>query len=276
MEHAESLTLAPLPSSVPAPRGGTGEAAWKGVAASLLLHLLVGAAAIGAISIAPKGSPPVIDLTLLGPAAEVPAHRAASTLTAAEPAKDPGTVPIPESPAPPVAPAIANRPAEIPPANLPDPAVSSRASATGPAGSLPAAPVVPAFPGVADPSPQSVGTNARVATAQGGGKATKGDPSVKTVAGRPAGDFTGIRDGIQRGIAYPAMARKMGWEGEVEVAFRILLDGTARDIRVAKGSGHAILDRGAVDAVRNASPFPRPPAEAEITTPVVYRLSETP
>jgi len=46
-----------------------------------------------------------------------------------------------------------------------------------------------------------------------------------------------------------------------------------RDVRVVQGSGHAALDRGAIDAVRNASPFPRSPVDAEVITPVVYRLT---
>jgi protein TonB len=82
-----------------------------------------------------------------------------------------------------------------------------------------------------------------------------------------------LRDAIQRGIAYPAVARRMGWEGRVVVAFLILPDGTVRNVRVVRGSGFAVLDRNAVEAVRTASPFPRPPAEAEVLTPVVYKLN---
>ena len=78
---------------------------------------------------------------------------------------------------------------------------------------------------------------------------------------------------IQSAIAYPATARRMGWEGEVVVSFHLLSDGSVRDVRVVQGSGHAALDRGAIDAVRNASPFPRSAVEAEIITPVVYRLT---
>ncbi|MBE0603248.1 MAG: energy transducer TonB, partial [Deltaproteobacteria bacterium] len=72
--------------------------------------------------------------------------------------------------------------------------------------------------------------------------------------------------------SYPAVARKMGWEGSVVVAFVILPDGAVRDVRVVHGSGFSVLDRNAVEAVRSASPFPHPPAEAEVLTPVVYRL----
>lgn len=99
-----------------------------------------------------------------------------------------------------------------------------------------------------------------------------GDARTIAPGGSPARSFAYIRDAIQRGIAYPAMARKMGWEGKVVVAFLVLSDGSVRDVRVVQGSGYSALDRGAVDAVRNAAPFPRPPAEAEIITPVVYRL----
>ena len=273
MEHAEFVAPVPFPSSVPAPRRGTGRAAWEGVAASLLLHLVVGAAAIGTIPTAPKGPPPVIDLTLAGPGGEAPA---ASALTAAETAKDPGTAPVRESPAPPVAPTVATLPAGIPPSNLSDLAASIRATAAGIAGSVPAASAYPASPGPAAGSPRSAVPDAQAVTAEAGVPGGTGSPSGKTGVGRASGDFAGIRDGIQRRIAYPAMAQRMGWEGKVVVAFLLLPDGSVRDIRVVQGSGHPVLDRGAVDAVRNASPFPRPPAEAEIVTPVVYRLSAAP
>ena len=100
-----------------------------------------------------------------------------------------------------------------------------------------------------------------------------GSPPGSSGAGAPAADFAWIRDAIQRAIAYPATARRMGWEGKVVVAFQLLSDGSVRDVRVVQGSGHAALDRGAIDAVRNASPFPRSPVEAEVITPVVYRLT---
>jgi len=275
MEDAESVAPVSFPKRMPARRERTGGAAWKGAGASLLLHLLVGAAVIVALSGPPKAAPRVVDLTLLPPA-EIGRRPVPPAFTAAaEPARDPGTVPIPETPAPPVAPTIANRPVGIPPADLSDPAASSRAPAAGIAGSFPPAPVYPASPVVAAGSPQYVVPNTRAATAEGGGKATTGNPSGKTGGGSPAGDFAWIRDAIQRAIAYPAAARRMGWEGKVVVTFHLLSDGSVRDVRVVQGqgSGYAALDRGAIDAVRNASPFPRSPVEAEVITPVVYRLT---
>jgi protein TonB len=115
--------------------------------------------------------------------------------------------------------------------------------------------------------------NAQVPAGSGPVKAVAGSPSGISGAAPPAGDFAWIRDAIQRAIAYPAMARRMGWEGKVVVAFQILADGSVRDVRVVQGSGHAALDRGAIDAVRNASPFHRSTVEAEVITPVVYRLT---
>ncbi|MBI4689711.1 MAG: energy transducer TonB [Nitrospirae bacterium] len=85
--------------------------------------------------------------------------------------------------------------------------------------------------------------------------------------------FSYIRDAIQKKVTYPKMARKMGWEGNVRVSFIINPDGCVRDIRVVQSSGFELLDRHTIEAVKNASPFPRPPAEARLVIPIVYRLS---
>ncbi len=77
---------------------------------------------------------------------------------------------------------------------------------------------------------------------------------------------------LQRGAAYPPIARRMGWMGRVVLAFRILPDGAVANIRIVTGSSFQVLDSSAIEAVRRASPFPRPPAEAEIVVPVAYTL----
>jgi periplasmic protein TonB len=64
----------------------------------------------------------------------------------------------------------------------------------------------------------------------------------------------------------------MGWVGRVVLAFRLLPDGAIANVRVLEGSGFPALDSSAVEAVRRASPFPPPPAEAEIVAPVAYAL----
>ena len=250
--------------NIPVPRGWTGGAAWKGAGASLLLHLVVGAAVIAVLSGPPKPTHQVIDLTLLPPADVDPRPVPPAIVAAAESPGVPGSAVLPVPPVLPDSPAVTNPPALSASSTVPNP----------PDGTAQANPDYPAairggpFPG-SSPGPAAVpGTSGQgpVTAAPGSSRGTSG-------AGTPAGDFTWIRDAIQHAIAYPAVARKMGWEGKVVVAFHLLSDGSVRDVRVVRGSGYAALDRGAIDAVRHASPFPRSPVEAEVITPVVYRLT---
>ena len=250
--------------SIPVPRGWTGRAAWKGAGDSVLLHLLVGAAVIVVLSGPPKSAPQVIDLTLLPPAEIEPRPVPPPIVAAAEPSGDTGAAVLPVPPALPDSPAVAIPPALSVSSTVADP--PEEAAQANPY--YPAATRGDPFTGSPLAPAAAPGTPGRdpVTAASGSSRGTSG-------AGTPAGDFTWIRDAIQHAIAYPATARKMGWEGKVVVAFHLLSDGSVRDVRVVQGSGYAALDRGAIDAVRNASPFPRSPVEAEVITPVVYRLT---
>lgn len=84
--------------------------------------------------------------------------------------------------------------------------------------------------------------------------------------------FSYIRDLVAKRIIYPAVARRMGWAGRVVVAFTIMEDGTADYIRLVQSSGISLLDKSALETVRRASPFPRPPVRAEIVIPVLFKL----
>jgi len=86
-------------------------------------------------------------------------------------------------------------------------------------------------------------------------------------------NFSCIRDMIQKMIAYPALAKRMGWEGKVITSFIVSSRGYARDVRISKSSGYEILDENALKAINNASPFPKPPVEAQIIIPILYRLN---
>lgn len=84
-----------------------------------------------------------------------------------------------------------------------------------------------------------------------------------------------VRHKIQESLRYPAMAKKMGLEGEAVVQFLIHSNGMvhASSLKIAKSSGKAILDRHAMDAVMEALPFELPPKEElEIAIPVVFKL----
>jgi periplasmic protein TonB len=85
-------------------------------------------------------------------------------------------------------------------------------------------------------------------------------------------NFSYIRDMINRKLVYPLMARQKGWEGKVKVSFIIAQDGFVRDIIITESSGAELLDKSAINAVKNASPFPRPPVAAQIIIPIKYKL----
>lgn len=85
-------------------------------------------------------------------------------------------------------------------------------------------------------------------------------------------NFSYIRDMIMKRMIYPERAREMGWQGKVKVSFVISSDGFVKDIRILESSGVAILDRNALETVKKASPFPRPPVAAQLIIPISYRL----
>jgi protein TonB len=64
----------------------------------------------------------------------------------------------------------------------------------------------------------------------------------------------------------------MGLQGVTEVAFTIRQDGTVSNLSVRLSSGEEVLDKAALEAVRAASPFRPPPAQARIVIPVVFKL----
>lgn len=96
-------------------------------------------------------------------------------------------------------------------------------------------------------------------------------PGVAGDAGRwqplSAGDYMSrgdyfdmVRMKIESRKKYPDAARRRQIEGRVEVEFTLEPDGSVADATVIKTSRHPDLDRAALLAVRDAAPFPRPPA----------------
>jgi protein TonB len=129
-------------------------------------------------------------------------------------------------------------------------------------------------PGAKDSSDASTGVKGSITAgniiASGGGK---GESHGLRKAEYLLKNFSYIRDMIQKRIAYPALAKRMGWEGKVITSFIVSSRGYARDVRISKSSGHEILDENALKAINNASPFPKPPVEAKIIIPILYRLN---
>jgi periplasmic protein TonB len=85
-------------------------------------------------------------------------------------------------------------------------------------------------------------------------------------------NFAYIRDLITKQLVYPPMARRMNWSGKAMVSFTIVEDGSVHSIRVIQSSGYPLLDKSALDTVRQAAPFPKPPAWAEIIVPINFKM----
>jgi len=109
--------------------------------------------------------------------------------------------------------------------------------------------------------------NAAVSSA-GNDKAVPGNERQRYLAEH----FNYIRDLVRKHLVYPAMAQKMGWSGKAVVAFIVMENGTASNIRLVESSGIPLLDRSALATIKRAAPFPRPPARAEIVLPVLFKL----
>lgn len=85
--------------------------------------------------------------------------------------------------------------------------------------------------------------------------------------------FAYIKRIIASKIRYPRAARMGRQEGTALVSFTIGRDGNISGLHIAGSSGHPLLDQHALEAVRDAAPFPRPPVAAQLRVPIVYSLS---
>jgi protein TonB len=70
-----------------------------------------------------------------------------------------------------------------------------------------------------------------------------------------------LKISIESHKKYPRIARDRNIEGHVKVEFEILQGGKVKNVNIVKSSGKKILDRAAIDAIKNASPFPMPPQQ---------------
>lgn len=57
---------------------------------------------------------------------------------------------------------------------------------------------------------------------------------------------------------------KVRGKGTVTIAFTLNQDGSIAYAKVAKSSGRKRIDKAALNHVKRAAPFPRPPAEATL------------
>ncbi|MBM4136293.1 MAG: energy transducer TonB [Nitrospira sp.] len=114
----------------------------------------------------------------------------------------------------------------------------------------------------------SMGREVNVASAGGSGDSVERAKKkyLKT-------NFVYIRDLIMKNIFYPYEARRMGWEGKVTVSFVVGKNGYVDSIKIINSSGFEVLDKSVVETIKMVCPFPKPPVEALIVLPIVYKLN---
>jgi len=86
-----------------------------------------------------------------------------------------------------------------------------------------------------------------------------------------------IRSKIEQHKIYPRQASLRKIQGTVVIHFIITLEGIIKGVDVVQSSGFTVLDQAGLKAVKDASPFPRPPVEffqtpVSIEVPIVFEL----
>ena len=86
-----------------------------------------------------------------------------------------------------------------------------------------------------------------------------------------------ILDWLAQYRTYPLAARRARIEGVVQLRVTLLPDGTLTDARIEHSSGHAILDRAALELLSRAARLPDDfgstrSGEIELQLPIVYRM----
>lgn len=80
---------------------------------------------------------------------------------------------------------------------------------------------------------------------------------------------------IEQFKEYPETAKAMHIEGRVKIRFSIDEQGQLLTVDIARKSRHRHLNQAAVEAIKKASPFPRPPAALFKRTPLTFNVTVT-
>ena len=73
---------------------------------------------------------------------------------------------------------------------------------------------------------------------------------------------------------YPYLARESGMQGRLLLRFIINRDGSLAEAKILRSSGYPLLDKEALRAVHDASPFPPLPARMEVDRLVITATFE--
>jgi len=87
-------------------------------------------------------------------------------------------------------------------------------------------------------------------------------------------DFEIIRDKVLSRLVYPSVARRMGWNGVVQVALVINTDGRLVSATIHQSSGRALLDDAALEAALKlkGDQLPKPNSLSTVILPIAFKL----
>lgn len=180
----------------------------------------------------------------------------------------------------------------MPPQALPTPTPPRQprpATDSAPPKPAPSAVLARAMPNPAPATPTSAPASALpveppVAIASGPASAPSPPPASSTPAAVPdSNSLARYGDSLSSLLArqqqYPRQAAARGWEGDVVLVLVIARKGNLVAARVARSSGHAVLDQHALALVAEVQPFPAMPGaltgdELEVTVPIRYHLNK--
>ncbi|MDH3673021.1 MAG: energy transducer TonB [Gammaproteobacteria bacterium] len=88
-----------------------------------------------------------------------------------------------------------------------------------------------------------------------------------------------LRTDLARYFSYPAIARQRGWQGHVQIRFRVQPDGKLTNIYIARSSGYRLLDKSALKALRQVEPLVEAATllngkSVDMELPVIYKLEQ--
>jgi protein TonB len=175
--------------------------------------------------------------------------------------------------APPAAPASAAAPAESSKGGSAGATSSAVAAAAASTASAPTA-AQPGRPGPAIAAPSPAEMQGQIASSKGSALGSPGGNAVN--AGTADADYKS--EGLKNAQPnYPLYARKMNQEGVVILSVEVLTDGSAGDVRVATSSGIRLLDKSALEAVKewNFKPARKDgiPYVQRLRIPIIFSLS---
>lgn len=169
-----------------------------------------------------------------------------------------------------IAPAVIpeSRPVATEPSR-PSPHTPSPAPAPAP---MPAPAPSPVAQPVAAPAPAAPAAPAPAADQSAPAAKLAATASAETAVAAAQGE---VRLALARHFRYPLLARRRGWQGEVLLGVQVAADGSLGAPTVLRSSGHAVLDRAALEALARVPTLSSAPGMAfTLQLPVHYRLEE--